>query len=245
MKTMAAASTIIIAREDYSIPGSSEGEANPPEQLERRFFDLLKSQPPDVVVLDLTKTTGAGLQTIRTLRERSRVPILVVHAADDPLAEDYRVCGAASCVTAPIDFVRLNGAIQRIIDLSGPAKSAPAGGASAARSSGTLMIAGIRFDPDQNALSGKDGSKATLTTLENDILSFLAARPRIVCTRSELAQTLYSDYPPSTERAIDVIVKRLRKKLDAVDETRGRNLIKTEFRRGYILAADVSPAVSA
>lgn len=42
-----------------------------------------------------------------------------------------------------------------------------------------------------------------------------------------------------------MIVKRLRAKLDAVDESRGRSLIKTEFRRGYILAADVVPAAAA
>lgn len=117
---MPAASTIIIIGEDFSIPGSPSNASahEPPTEREHRFFALLEDHRPDVIVLDLTRTDGAGLNAIRAIRERSGVPVLVIHSGEDAKVEDYRVCGAASCIPAPIDIVSLNGAIQRIIGLT-------------------------------------------------------------------------------------------------------------------------------
>jgi len=61
-----------------------------------------------------------------------------------------------------------------------------------------------------------------------------------VCSRAEIAKTLYGSHQPTTDRAIDMIVNRLRKKLDQIDDVEGGKLIKTEFRRGYVLGSDVT-----
>lgn len=231
---MSSAAKIMIVREDFSILGSPVDPDATAAGFESRFFAVLRDNHPDVVVLDLTRASGAGLEAIRTLRRKSAVPILVVHAADDVHIEDYVVCGAASRVVAPIDLVQLNAAIHRIMALNGSSSVA------ASTSSTALRFGGVVFDPDRNAIIGPKGEKAVLTTLENDILLFMAGRARAVCARAEIAQALYGNNMPATDRAIDVIVKRLRTKLDSVDEERGGDLIKTEFRRGYILAADVT-----
>ena len=238
---MSAAATIIIVRDDFSIPGATEAAPAADGDAESRFFGLLGGDRPDVIVLDLTGSADRGLEAIRRMRERSGVPILVVHRADDAQVEDYRVCGAASCVAAPLDLVSLNIHIRRILELTGSAKSAHAA-AAAKSASKALRFAGLVYDPDKNLLVGPTGAEASLTTLENDVMAFLAASARRVCARADIAEALYGSRPPNTDRAIDVIIKRLRTKLDAVDGTRGGALIKTEFRRGYILAADVTAA---
>ena len=64
---MPAATTIVVAREDFSIPGGEPHEdSNPPEPvaLESRFFSLLRESKPDVVVLDLRQANGVGVGMI-------------------------------------------------------------------------------------------------------------------------------------------------------------------------------------
>jgi len=82
------ASTIVVAREDLSIPGAADGAGAAQvsaADIETRFFNVVRQHSPDVVVLDLTGSQGHGIAAILKIRRRSGVPILVVCAADDPL----------------------------------------------------------------------------------------------------------------------------------------------------------------
>src|SRR5581483_10782671 len=190
---MPTATTIVVAREDFSIPGGEPGpEAAPadPGTQERRFFSLLREAKPDVVVLDLSKANGKGVDTILRIRRQSAVPILVVCDGNQQTARDYRIAGAAECIPAPLDIVTLNQALQQIVRVTRP-------------------------------------------------LSHLVANPWEVQSRVELADALYGRHRPATDRAIDVVVNRLRKKLDAIGEP-ANHLVKTEFRRGYRFVSDVS-----
>jgi DNA-binding response OmpR family regulator len=51
---------------------------------------------------------------------------------------------------------------------------------------------------------------------------------------------LYGRHRPTSDRAIDTIVNRLRKKLVSVGGPTAEDVVKTEFRRGYVFVADVS-----
>jgi DNA-binding response OmpR family regulator len=66
-----------------------------------------------------------------------------------------------------------------------------------------------------------------------------------LCTRDALAEALYGSHRPNSDRAVDVIVTRLRKKIASLGGPAAQRLIKTEFRRGYMFVAEVShgPAV--
>src|SRR5947209_1506973 len=105
-----AATTIMVAREDFSIPGGEDvnggasGEAFP---LESRFFHLLRDASPDVVLLDLTRANGSGIETILKIRRQSTIPILVVYGGEEGDARNYRIAGAADCIPAPLDVVTL------------------------------------------------------------------------------------------------------------------------------------------
>jgi DNA-binding response OmpR family regulator len=127
---MSSAATIVLAREDLSIPGAPETALPSPDAVQNHFFDVVSDSKPDVIVLDLSGTLRSGTDTILTIRQRSAVPILVVCNPAHSLTEEYRVAGAADCISTPVDVPFLNQVIQRILRVTGrggvPANKPPA-----------------------------------------------------------------------------------------------------------------------
>ncbi|HZK89105.1 MAG TPA: winged helix-turn-helix domain-containing protein [Stellaceae bacterium] len=201
--------------------------------LESRFFSLLRESQPDVVVLDLRQANGDGVGMILKVRRQSSVPILVVCGQDAPCAQDYRFAGAAECIASPVDVVAFNEVLQQIVRVNGHA-AAPA-----ARESECIRFSGVIFRPHQNLIVSPDGRTIRLTTAEGLLLGHFVANPWEIQTRGDLAEALYGKHRPATDRAIDVVVNRLRTKLRSIGETT-EHLIKTEFRRGYRFVCDTS-----
>ena len=233
---MGGAATILFAREDFSIPGGAEipGAAKNPGAVEARFFDLLRDSKPDVVVLDLSRSNGTGVDAILKIKRQSTTPILVVCDPEHESSGDYRIAGAAECIAAPIDIVQLNQTLQQIIRVTGRAKPA------AGRAANAYAFAGMTFFPHQNRLVGSQNTPAKLTSSESRLLFHFTSYPWVLHSRAEVGEVLYGQHRPTSDRAIDVVVNRLRKKLVALCGPSGQHLIKTEFRRGYMLVADVS-----
>jgi DNA-binding response OmpR family regulator len=233
---MPAATTIVVAREDFSIPGgeTQEGEEQgEPIALESRFFSLLREAKPDVVVLDLRQANGDGVGMILKIRRQSPVPILVVCGQDTQSAQDYRFAGAAECIAGPVDVVAFNEVLQQIVRVNGQS-TAPV-----AREAEVIKFSGVNFRPHQNLLLRPQGEPVHLTTAESLLLSHFVSNPWEIQTRSALAEALYGKHRPATDRAIDVVVNRLRTKLRSVGDST-QHLIKTEFRRGYRFVCDTS-----
>jgi two-component system, OmpR family, response regulator len=231
---MPAATTIVVAREDFSIPGGEDREAGPelePGALEHRFFTLLREAKPDVLVLDLSRANGSGAGMISKIRQQSCVPVLVVHAPGVECEKDYRSAGAAGCIAGPVDVVTLNEVLQQIVRTNSQATAQPA------REAEVLSFAGVSFKPHQNLVCGPDGATVRLTSVECRLLIHFAANPWEIQTRATLTEALYGKHPPATDRAIDVVVNRLRTKLRSIGEST-QHLIKTEFRRGYCFVSD-------
>jgi two-component system OmpR family response regulator len=233
---MAGTATIVIVRKDLSIAGG-EDDANGRHRgdAERRFFTLVREKRPDVVVFDLRSAAGEGVSAMAKVRERSGIPMVVICDADDPAMRDYRLAGAVECLSAPVDIVLFNKLVQQIIAMKG------SGSANPMAASELVSVAGMMFRPYEKRLSA-NGSSINLTTAENRLLCHLVSRPRAVCSRQEISEILYGRHRPTSDRAIDVIVTRLRKKLAGLHGSAGQDLIKTEFREGYMFVGAVSPA---
>jgi DNA-binding response OmpR family regulator len=234
---MGAATTIVFAREDLTIPGAAEaGTPNRDrrETAQTRFFDLISRSSPDVIVLDLSRAPVGGTDTILTVRRRTEIPILVVCNPEQPQMEDYRIAGAADCITAPVDIVSLNQTIQRIVRIRG------GGNPASVKIHENFLFAGINFCPRRNVLAGPTDAPVDLTSSEARLLTHFVSRPWTLCTRSEIAELLYGSKHLVGDRAIDVVVNRLRKKLVLAGGIDAEQLIKTEFRRGYLMVADVA-----
>src|SRR5580693_2240957 len=201
---MSAATTILFAREDLSIPGGVEVRMpghDRADAVQAHFFDLISRSSPDVIVLDFSCAPAAGANTILTVRRRTDVPILVVCSQEHPEVEDYRIAGAADCITAPVDIVMLNQTIQRIVRVRGRGRPV------SSRAPNNFRFAVLGFYLGRNLLNGSAGNTIDLTTSEARLLTHFVSRPWALCTRSEIGELPYGPEHSVGDRAIDVVVR--------------------------------------
>jgi DNA-binding response OmpR family regulator len=231
------AATIVFAREDLSILGS--GTAGPhqddqPSASGTDFFNLLRDRNPDVIVLDLSRNPSAGVATILKIRQRCQIPILVACDLRHPAVSEFRIAGAAECIATPVDLLLLNERLQRIIHIT-RGRSRQQGATPEA-----FVFGGLTFYPHRDLLAVPGGAALAVTTSESRLLSHLVSHPWRLCPRAELIDVLYGTDPSASARALDTVINRLRRKLVLLRGATAHALIKTEFRRGYLLVAEVT-----
>ncbi len=179
---------------------------------------------PDAMVLDVTMPGEDGLALTRSLRlVGQNLPILLLTARGGP--ED-RIAGletgADDYLGKPFEprelLLRLRALLRRI----GP--PAPTENARPVR------LGTMEFDPVRGLLEGADGP-VHLTGGESALLTVLARHPGEVLSREAIARTLEMD--EAGERAIDVQVTRLRRRIEA--DPREPRFLHTMRGRGYVL----------
>jgi two-component system OmpR family response regulator len=103
-----------------------------------------------------------------------------------------------------------------------------------------MRFSGWTLDPARRRLLNPDGVEVPLTGGEYDLLTALVDRANRVLTRDMLLDLLRGRQAGPFDRAIDVAISRLRRKLE--DDGRHSQLIKTVRGGGYVLAATVERA---
>ena len=186
--------------------------------------DKLRFLAPDALVLDVMMPGETGLALTASLRaENAAVPILLLTAQGAP--ED-RIAGfesgADDYLAKPFEprelVLRLRSMLRRS---ASPAAEAP---------SGPLQLGRLHFDCARGELSGPEGPMH-LTGGEGALLAALAARPNEVLAREDIVAALGMD--EVAERAIDVQVTRLRRKIET--DPREPRFLHTVRGRGYVL----------
>jgi len=205
-----------------------------PDIVHARFFELLGRSRPDVIVLDFSRNPPTGADTILAIREKTDIPVLVVCNAVQDIVDEYRIAGAVDCIAAPVDIIRMNEAIQNIMRVRSRGRPAES------RAPLNYVFSGMSFYRGRNLLVSEDGSVVELTSSEGRLLGHLLSKPWTLCTRAEIGELLYGPGHSVGDRAIDVIVNRLRRKLVLAGGPDAEQLVKTEFRRGYLLVSDIA-----
>jgi len=190
----------------------------------------------DLVVLDIMLPGESGLDLCRWLRGQSRVPIIMLTAMGE---ETDRIIGlelgADDYLPKPFNprelLARIKAVLRRV---SGAAASTEAAEQPPAQA---LRFAGWTLEPARRRLLDREGHEVPLTGGEYDLRLALAERPNRVLTRDTLLDLLRGRSAGPFDRAIDVQVSRLRRKLE--DDARNPTLIKTVRGGGYVLAAPV------
>ncbi len=233
-----ATSTVVVAREDLSIPGALEPDnagINSPEQVENQFFNILDQHKADAVVLDLMGSQGHGVAAIRRIQRGSAVPIVVLCPAEDKRMPAYRRAGALTCMSPPIDLSALKETI-----LPSSRRNAPRPAAAAVGEPAAVSFAGLLLHPRDKRLTGPDGREVTLSEVEAGVLLHLAGTPGVIWPAQAIVESLDGARPSDADRAVPAIIAKLRKKLGSLGGPAAQRLIKTETGRGYVFAAEAA-----
>jgi two-component system phosphate regulon response regulator OmpR len=179
----------------------------------------------DLLVLDVMMPGETGLQLTAALRaEGQEVPILMLTANGAP---DDRIAGLEQGVddylAKPFDPRELALRIRTILRRATPAPTAP-------QSLAPMQIGNRWFDIERAELRGPDGI-IRLTGGEAALMQSLARRAGEILSREDIGEALGT--PDAGERAIDVQVTRLRRKVEP--DPREPRFIQTIRHRGYVL----------
>lgn len=188
----------------------------------------------NLVVLDLMMPGEPGLDLARWLRTQSDVPIVILTAMGE---ETDRIIGlelgADDYVPKPFNPRELHARIRAVL------RRAPGGsdGRPKEPPARAITFAGWVLEPARRRLLNPQGTEIPLTGGEYELLLVLIDRPNRVLTRDMLMDLLHNRQAGPFDRAIDVAVSRLRRKLE--DDGRNPSVIKTVRGGGYVLSADV------
>jgi two-component system copper resistance phosphate regulon response regulator CusR len=184
---------------------------------------LAKTQPYDLVVLDMRLPGRSGLDVLRNLRAKGfERPVLVLTAQDavDAKVQTLRA-GADDYVTKPFAFeellARVEALARRPRDLATP----------------VLRVADLEVDLDARDVR-RGGKSIELTPKEFLVLEYLARHVGRVMSRTLITEYAWGYHFDPGTNIVDVVINHLRKKLDA---GRGRKLITTVRGVGYVIKA--------
>ena len=200
-----------------------------PARDARHARGLLEGLEFDLIVLDVMMPGEDGLALTASLRESMSTPILLLTARGDA---DDRIrgleAGADDYLAKPFEprelLLRIN-AILRRVPKPLPKSTPPR----------TLHLGPVRYDMGRGELwRGRD--LVRLTATEAMLMRIFAARPHEAVTRAELVEDLRGGVAEAQERAIDVQITRLRRKIE--DDPRAPRYLQTVRGSGYMLAPD-------
>ena len=185
-----------------------------------------------LVLLDIMLPFKSGDQVLKTVRETSQVPVIIISAKDMVQTKiDVMRMGADDYITKPFDLdevlVRIEAVLRRTI---GNTNNASVSGASEKR-----MISHKNLEMDQEAARVTlNGKELTLTSKEYAILELLLTNPEKMFSKSNIYESIWGDAYLYDDNTLMVHISNLRNKLKDVDPQ--EEYIETIWGMGYRLS---------
>lgn len=203
------------------------------------IYRIIKSNRIDLILLDIMLGNENGIEICKKLRSESNIPIIIISAlsADNQKMDGYEV-GADDYITKPFNPKLLEARLKAVLKRARRSTSLIY-----RRKTERYNFSSWCFNGKTNKAISPEGYQVALSKKEINLLKALLANPYIPLTREEIADVLDIDRDTDhilnsiQSRAIDVLVGRLRTKLEK--DPKNPELIKTERGVGYILASDV------
>ncbi|HML92715.1 response regulator transcription factor [Methyloceanibacter sp.] len=185
----------------------------------------MRSLAFDLIVLDVMMPKESGLEFAKALRTESQVPILMLTARADP---EHRIEGLETGVddylAKPFDprelLLRVGNILKRGTQAAPP---------------GEIRMGDFVFHISRGELQ-RDGETVRLTERERELLRYFAQRTGTPVSRLELAKSSDKDGDIGGERAVDVQINRLRRKIE--NDPANPVYLQTVRGKGYILYSE-------
>lgn len=183
----------------------------------------------DLIVLDVMMPGEDGIALTTSLRETMQTPILLLTAkAETGNRIEGLEAGADDYLAKPFEpkelLLRINAILRRMPDTSAE-DTAPK----------VLSLGTIRYDMERGEMWQGD-ALVRLTATEIQLMKIFSALPGEPLSRSKLVEELGRDRGQAQERAVDVQITRLRRKIE--DNPKQPKYLQTVRGAGYMLAPD-------
>ena len=195
----------------------------------------LAKRDVDLIILDLMLPGEDGLELAREIRSESNVPIIMVTGRADTVDRVVGLeMGADDYIPKPFEARELLARVRSVLRRSQRANSRSD---EPTTRQNMVAFAGWRLDLGRRQLSGPGGEEVRLTSAEFDLLVAFVNNPDKVLSRDRLLDLVYGREMFPFERSIDVLVMRLRGKIE-VDRANPL-FIKTIRGAGYVFTPEV------
>jgi two-component system, OmpR family, response regulator len=200
----------------------------------REMRQALADAAIDLVILDVMLPGVNGFELCRELRRSSLVPVIMLTArgSDTDRIVGLEI-GADDYLAKPFNPRELLARVNAVLRRWRMAASSPAHAASH-----VLVFDGWRLDTVRRELTNPEGIVIDLSTGEYDLLLAFLEAPQRVLSREQLLDGAKQRIATGFDRAIDVQVSRLRRKIEASEE--GQAMIKTIRGAGYMFIPAVT-----
>jgi DNA-binding response OmpR family regulator len=188
----------------------------------RTGLRLLKSEPPDILILDVMLPEMDGFAVCRKVRETSRVPIIMLTARGEVMDRILGLeLGADDYLAKPFEPRELVARVQAVLRRGSPPDN----------NQERLRIGNLDVDWATRCarLAGRD---LGVTTSEFELLALLVRNPSRVLSRERILDGTRGIDWEAYDRSIDVLISRLRQKLG--DDAKHPSFIRTVRGAGYV-----------
>lgn len=195
----------------------------------QELLEKLDISAPDVILLDLVLPDTDGITLIPQIRAKTQVPIVVLSGKSD--TTEKIIClemGADDYMTKPFEMRELSARIKAALRRIQPTADDIA--MPAADKQDQIEFGNFILDRNQFQLFNKDNDSLEITTGEFELLEALALAPNRVLSREHLFELTRDGEFDSYDRAIDIQIGRIRKKIGED----GLQIIKTVRGAGYM-----------
>jgi two-component system, OmpR family, response regulator len=210
----------------------------------REMLACLATAHIDLIVLDVMLPGTSGLDLCRDLRRTSQLPVIMLTAKGDDTDRIVGLeIGADDYLGKPFNprelLARINAVLRRSHAASKPDNHPRALPSHAPRA---YNFGGWRIDLLKRELLNPSGVVIDLSAAEYDLLVTFAEAPQRVLSRDHLLDAARNRQASGFDRSIDVLVSRLRRKIDSDDADESTSLVKTVRGQGYLFVSTVTVA---
>jgi two-component system OmpR family response regulator len=210
-----------LERHGYAVRTAADG---------REMEAALAQSRPDLIVLDLMLPGEDGLSICKRVSGAGGPPVIMLSAMGEDTDRIIGLeLGADDYLPKPCNPRELLARVKAVLRRRHEGPAAPAAGPS-------VEFDGWRLDLVRRDLTSPAGVTVNLSTGEFNLLRTFVERPERVLTRDQLLDLARGPASEAFDRAIDVQISRLRRKLD---DGSGRDFIRTVRGEGYMFAASV------